>query len=103
MNLHCTDDQMKRMAALAVNASFPAGLGFLHFRQELHVTADDIPLRGDVIVIDYYEGRMVKFRARKVGDDTWNVPDRISGEYESWITTYDSYQHLFDAVTKESA
>lgn len=88
MLIQATDEQVKRMGVLAVMASRPMGMGFLHYKPDL--SAADVEAQLEVttgfkpgLFIDYFQGRMVKFRAWKKADG-WEFPDSISHEYESW-------------------
>ena len=103
MKIKCTDEQVKKMAALAINSSIPVGMGILHHKPELVVSLDDLEIREDYagksLSIDYYQGRMVKFHARKFDDETWSFnPDELNVEYQSWKKDYPSWQHLFEAI-----
>lgn len=40
MILKVTTDEMKKMAVLAINASSPMGMGFLHFKDKEYTMAD---------------------------------------------------------------
>ena len=100
MILTLTDEQVVEMGKLAVLASSPAGMGFLHYDPRLTKDAIQLDIKRDSLHIDYYQGRMVKFSARRVSDGKWEFSDSINREYQSWIDTYPSYQALADAVTK---
>ena len=70
LKIKATDEQMKQMAAKAINASSPIGMGYYHFKPgNDRVTAGDIRIYdGNELFCDYAEGRMVKFHARKKDD-----------------------------------
>lgn len=95
-----TDEQVISMGKLAVMASSPMGMGFLHYQAGLKPEDIQLEIRGDYnpgLYIDYYQGRMVKFRGWKKPEG-WEFPDTISHEYESWIRTYPSYEALANAA-----
>lgn len=93
MIINVTDEEVIEMGKLAILASKPMGLGIFHFNP--HLKKEDINLkiseRG--LYIDYYEGRMVKFYARKTTNG-YDFNERISADYQSWICKYDSYETL---------
>jgi hypothetical protein len=100
MKLEATDEQVVRMGQLAVMASVPVGMGILHYDASLKPTDIRLEVRGGDnpgLFIDYFQGRMVKFRCWK-RDGGFEFPDTISHEYESWIATYPSYDALFTAA-----
>jgi hypothetical protein len=98
MRFLATDDQVKQIAANAVNASIPVGMGFLHFVAGEHFKPEDFKIlsqgwvesngepRG--ISLDYVQGRMVKLSMREVSPGLWQTNDTISADYESWICKY---------------
>lgn len=99
MTIKCTDEQVKKMAAAAINSSRPAGLGFLHHRPKMKVKPEELTIEYDSLTIDYYQGRMVKFHARKRSEGVWDfTPDEPTSDYQSWIGNYPTYQDLFNAV-----
>lgn len=103
MLIQATDDEVIEMGKLAILASDPMGVGYLHHRPGM--TKDDIAdleIRGNALHIDYYQGRMVKFGARKTPDG-WEFMDSISSEYESWIRDYADYRALHDAAASALA
>jgi hypothetical protein len=83
------NDQLKVIAANAVNASRPEGLGYLHFKNRI-IFPDEIKKPMD---IDYYEGRMVKLHIRKNKDDLF-ILNEVDEEYQSWKKTYKTAEHL---------
>lgn len=99
MKIRATEDQALQMAANAVNASKPMGLGLLRYREGRVFAASD--LAGDVdevgLYLDYVQGRMVKlglFRAT-VEDDRWLLPDsEPRSDYQSWVVRYPTYRAL---------
>ena len=101
MEFHLTDNHVKRMAAAAINASKAVGLGWMHFDKTATITVDDVHIiQGDnQLSIDYYQGRMVKFHARRIDKDKWNFsPDNLTPDYQSWCEKYPTWEHLFEAT-----
>lgn len=100
------DADVIKMGQLAVMASSPMGLGHFHFdpnlKEEEEVELPQIPFESNArgLFIDYFQGRMVKFRAWKKENGRWEFPDEISSAYESWVHKYPSYQALIDAAKK---
>lgn len=104
MELPVSDVEVAKMAALAVRASKPMGMGFLHFRQ----SDDSIPhtefldtVKGGKISIDYHNGRMVKFYARRIEENKWSFDDTITPDYQSWCITYPDCETLALAAMAE--
>lgn len=112
MKFKATTEQIKKVAALAVNASRGAGMGMLHFRPKTY-TPEEIDLqftqfdfekrvkgnRGQDVDLDYYEGRMVKLHIRALGEDAWEVTDSPPRpDYQSWADTYPTYPALLRAA-----
>jgi hypothetical protein len=107
MKFKATDEQVKEVVALAINASVPAGMGFLHFDPSKVFRAADIKIghSGDmrVIDVDYAQGRMVKLLIRESATNPgiWQVV-RPAGsptpDYQSWISTYPSLEKLLEAA-----
>jgi len=101
MTFAATDEQIQKMCVLAVQASSPMGMGFLHYRPGDHFKPEDFPLSDHGVSLDYVEGRMVKLRMRRLGGagtHIWEAPNVISSAYESWIVTYPSYEALAKAA-----
>ena len=101
MKFTLTDEHVKRMAAAAVNASKAVGMGWMHFDKTATITVDDIHVipSEDLLSIDYYQGRMVKFHARRVKGDVWNFyPDNPTADYQSWVHKYPTWEKLFEAT-----
>lgn len=94
MIINITDEQMIKMAKLAVLYSEPMGLGYLHYRPMKIEDITEVKINNGGIFIDYYEGRMVKFQARKIEDGKWDVNERTSYDYQSWKKRFDSYLAL---------
>lgn len=101
MILAATDAQVKKMAVLAINASKPMGLGYLHYKPG-DISPDVIEMGGEELYIDYYEGRMVKFFGRKKEEGKWEFRDDVNPDYQSWCMKYNGYDALFKEVTAEA-
>lgn len=89
-----TPDQLKQLVANAVNASIPMGMGYLHYKK-----VDYSPEQFDVgadkdIAVDYLEGRMVKLYITSLGLDMYEIGDKISIDYQSWMAMYPTVQDL---------
>lgn len=100
MIIKCTDEQVKQMAAAAINSSRPMGLGFLHYQENTRTKPEELEIIHNSLYIDYYKGRMVKFYARKAGENVWDfTPDEPRSDYQSWVGNYPTYQDLFNAIS----
>jgi hypothetical protein len=100
LTINATDDQVLEMGKLAVLASRPVGMGFLHYQSGLTKEMVELEIQDGYnpgLFIDYYQGRMVKFQGWKKGE-RWEFHDTIDREYQSWIAEYPSYQALFEAA-----
>lgn len=100
MVIDCTDEVALQMAALAANASMPAGMGYIHFKSESKWTGKDFEVHHNTISLDYVEGRMVKFHARKTEDGKWNFNDFLSLDYQSWLNHYPDWESLHKAAVE---
>lgn len=95
-----TNEQIIKMAKLAIMASVPMGMGFLHHKPDMtEADITDLEVDGNGLYIDYYQGRMVKFCASKYPDGSWSFGN-VSFEYQSWICKYPSYEKLAEMVIK---
>lgn len=90
-----TTAQILKMAANAVNAAIPVGLGFLQVTSKKY-TPLDFSLNDDMALdLDYVDGRMTKLYISSVGADKWKLSDREpSPAYQSWCATYPTYAAL---------
>jgi hypothetical protein len=99
MTLNLSNKQVTKMAKLAILASVPVGMGFLHYRPDLkEEDMTNVDATDGHIYIDYYQGRMVKFNGERNLDGTWKFPDNTSYEYQSWKQVYPSYAELAEKV-----
>lgn len=100
MNIKLTENQILQLAANAVNAAQPVGIGYLQ-HEEKNYTPEDMKecLKGDSLAIDYFHGRMTKLYVHQDKNGEWNFGDyNPTPEYQSWCGTYPTYQALVDSV-----
>jgi len=101
MIFKATEEQVKQIAANAVNASKPMGMGFLHYTNRVF-TNKDFNIDKFGLNLDYVQGRMVKLNIKHKGDNQWQI---IHGEptydYQSWINKYPTNQDLVNSVLKK--
>lgn len=110
----CTDDQLKQLAVNAINASGPSGqMSALVFAMELNKADNDKPWNEMVGVddlpedfgedrrgyfIDYFRGRMVKFRVYlTVVVDVFRL-SISNASYQDWLKVYGSGEGLLRSV-----
>lgn len=94
--------QVKQIAANAVNASTPRGMGILHYKADHEFTAsdfNDLPNpQTNRFSLDYVEGRMVKLWISRLDNDQWEIPPQPSEtptpDYQSWCWKYPTYTEL---------
>jgi hypothetical protein len=108
MRFWATEEQVRKMCALAVNAS-------AHW---LECARPDGPreyteadFRGEVdgrfnVSLDYFDGRMVKLHMRRTGARgdavQWEVPDRDPRpDYQAWCGAFPTYRALAEKVGAE--
>jgi len=99
MKIALTIDQALQIAANAVNASAPMGMGMLHYKnteyrpEQMRSCVDESGLH-----IDYFQGRMVKLRA-SCKDGLYSFSDSLPRhDYQSWASTYPTYDALIQSV-----
>ncbi len=98
MIFNATPEQVKQIAANAVNASVPTGLGFLHYNpSQLFTTSDFAFDDSGCICLDYVQGRMVKLSILPEGE-SWYIPDNPTIDYQSWASTYPTTKALVNSV-----
>ena len=109
MIFKATIDQIKVVAANAVNASQGFGMGMLHYQPKQY-TPNEIDLNFDQfgykfgkkegsVNLDYYEGRMVKLHIAGLGNDTWEISDaKPTPDYQSWCVKYKTYPALLKSA-----
>lgn len=103
MTLEVTREEVIEMATLAVIASIPMGMRFLHHNAGLKI--EDVRemlvaqfKNSHSMYIEYFSGRMMKFRAQQVTPGVWAFNDSINTEYQSWGVKYSGYEALLVAV-----
>lgn len=106
IHFKATNDQLRQLINNAINASSPVGLGLMHFK------AGDISLdrdkfedqlrspNGNIISVDYFQGRMVKLTIwkNKDMDGSYRMRENIRGDYESWICKYPTVPDLLKSA-----
>jgi hypothetical protein len=103
--------QLVNILTKAINASEPMGLGHLDYVKKEYTAAevgDKITLlwpnalTGPIVNIDYFEGRMVKFYARRLelNGSTFEIHTfrPPATDYQSWAKTYPTYTSLIGSV-----
>ncbi|MEO1208554.1 MAG: hypothetical protein AAFX78_03345 [Cyanobacteria bacterium J06638_20] len=99
MKFEATSEQVQQIAANAVNASKPMGLGYMQYDESVVFPAQDFsPDSNGSIYLDYVGGRMVKLNIRHLGDGLYEISDNISADYQSWIGEYATSQALVGSV-----
>ena len=101
-----TELEVKQMAANAVNASSPVGLGVFRFTDKIFKATDfqikENGYRGRGLWLDYVEGRMVKLRIYQdetCAEGEWIVsPSDPRPDYQSWCERYSTTQSLINSV-----
>jgi hypothetical protein len=97
MKITATEEQIKQIAANAVNAAEPMGLGFLHYTPKVF-EAKDFTCEKKGLFLDYVEGRMTKLNIRREGDE-WEFPSGTPRvDYQSWCIKYPTYADLIKSV-----
>lgn len=94
-----TESQVFQIIANAVNASRPAGMGILHYEAKEY-PAETFKMTGGGLILDYFEGRMVKLAVRKVAHEEWEVfrpRDDPDPEYQSWASKYPTTKALIES------
>lgn len=93
-----TEDQVKQMAANAVNAASPMGLGHLHATRK-EFKPEDFQVDDGWLSLDYVQGRMTKLTVLCLGDNKWSVTDQEPrADYQSWCYQYPTYQALAESA-----
>lgn len=100
MIFSATEQQILQIAANATNASFPMGMGLMHFRNTTFKPEDFQILDGKVR-LDYVQGRMVKLSIWKNTDGTWEIPEGVRIDYQSWLAEYPTIEALVRSVVPE--
>jgi hypothetical protein len=106
MKFTATDKQAKQIVANAINASRPAGLGFLQYAPAKEFTADDVTIQSfqnghRTISADYVGGRMVKLAMRSEQPGEWEITwpgETPRGDYQSWCRKYPTTAALVRSV-----
>ena len=96
MKFKATEQQVKQIAANAINASKPMGMGIFHYNSGSVFT--DLDIEDDELYFDYVEGRMVKLNIRDLGDGEYEIADNPTSDYQSWCRTYPTTEALVNSV-----
>lgn len=98
IQFRATAKQVQEIAANAVKASSPMGMGHLHYDYKTEFLPEmfDVTPRG--LFLDYVQGRMVKLRIYKVTEELWEMHETIRPDYESWIAEYPTVQDLLKSA-----
>lgn len=98
MKFKASISQVLLMAANAVSASKPVGMGMLHYK-EGDYKPEDIQMQSDGVHLDYVEGRMVKLYIHKMDEEQWEVTDsEPRHDYQSWASAYPTYTALLESA-----
>jgi len=99
MEFKATEAQIKKVAALAVNASSPIGMGVLHYKADFEFSPSDFEVDETGLHLDYVQGRMVKLNIRRIDGNTYKARDDApTADYQSWVHKYPTYEALFSAA-----
>ena len=97
----------RRAFILAYRASTPMGMGWLHARpdskeDEAKLTGALTP--GETLSTDYVAGRMMKLVIFHPEPNVLETRDDAPhADYQSWATTYPTYEAIIEAARKEEA
>jgi hypothetical protein len=85
--------QIRKLMAIAVNASKPMGMGYLHY-QDREYDADAFR-NEESTTLDYVDGRCVKLWINKLDDNQYRIVGEAPQEdYQTWAATYPTYEAL---------
>jgi hypothetical protein len=97
-----TNEQVAKACALAVNASVPVGMGFLHYTPKEFTPSDfEVNDSDQRVDLDYVQGRMVKLflKRNEENHEEWEVRDESPRpDYQSWCMTYPTWEDLIEAA-----
>lgn len=92
-------EELQKIAANAINASEPVGMGLIHFKPG-DFRPDQIEINPGVnpVYIDYYQGRMVKLMIRHDEErNCWRTENDIRADYQGWKRKYPTAESLLKA------
>ena len=103
MIFKATNEQLCQIAANAVNASLPVGMGKFHYQPGKTFTPREM---GDFedecgLSFDYVQGRIVKLSLYRVSgqDGVFEMRPAIPDpEYHSWVQVYPTSRGLLESV-----
>lgn len=98
MKFTATDEQLRQLCANAVNASRPAGMGFLHYQSRAY-TPDEFQIndRSPIVSLDYVEGRMTKLHISRDETGALELREPID-DLQSWAVKYPTALALLSSV-----
>ncbi len=100
MIFQATEQQLLTIAANAVNASKPKGMGFLLATDQVFQPSDFKLDDCGGLSVDYVQGRMVKLTIRRSGG-THSIPDVFRSDFQSFAHTYPTPQDLLKSAGVE--
>lgn len=87
-----TEDQVKRMGAMAANAAKPVGLGVMHFQPGENFKPEHFEISQYCgLSLDYVQGRMTKLVIQPVKEESglwWSNDFPPRDAYQSWAARY---------------
>lgn len=95
-----TKQEVIQIAVNAIRYSRPIGLGYLEALKELDIKLGDIELRHGNLELDYVAGRCVKLFIRNIGDETWEIAESPTRDYQTWVSKYPTNEALVESVVK---
>lgn len=98
MRFKASEDTIRKAMRLAIEASIPMGMGRLHFDPNQLIDDKDLPISQLGAFVDYFGGRMVKFRCGQEEPGTWRVNEPPNIEYQSWMAHYPTYRDLLETA-----
>lgn len=99
LKFNATENQIKELMSNAFNTSKPMGMGLLHFNPT-KAKPEEFNYTGGNVHMDYVQGRMVKLsiNMNKYNEGFVCRSGDADIEYQSWASTYPTYQDLLKSV-----
>ena len=90
MQVNLTTEQAVQVAANAINAASPMGIGFLHHEAKDYTPEEVAEAFGEdgEAHFDYFHGRMTKLTMRKINGSYRFSDSPPDIEYQSWASKY---------------
>jgi len=100
MKFKATKQQVLEIAASAVNASIPVGMGLLHYEERDYTPAEmEEFFNKNYLAMDYVHGRMVKMGIEFFPDEgVAEINDLVHQGYQSWARWYPTVLDLVKSV-----